>query len=974
MRMTKKITSIVLAVMMVVSLFAMVPITASADVAVDEWANIGDTFDDCKIDFEIYAVTLKGGTYKYNDQVMTDDITFGDPEGCNGADGAYIAADGSFVHGDDVYYPVDKNGNASKWYVIGKSDGDDGYFYLVLGGYDPTEPAPTAYTGLIPKSSDDATALAAKKVTFNGKPWYIIEDNSTSENEGSITLLYADTSLGKAKFDSNGSNDYSNSSIKSKLAAMTASGGDFSSVAGAIKDTDNGKMYLLSVEEAGALPLIVRRSFDDDMWWLRTAGTNAGKVAYVYVTAPDTPGRVAESGVAPAYSGGVRPALQLDLSKVDFDSENKSITVNTDVMIESLAEVNGIDLSDYYQIPAEDMYFTLGERWSSGDIRYRVDTDDNSVATKQFTINGLPKESLIFSKAYTGFRVTAWNQSTSAANQATTGKKNNLLTKIEDQFNWWESYTNFGFDVTKYVDGNFEESVKLTAADLASVSDMFRIYVPKPADVAEVNDTSYPTLADAIRAAGAGDTVNLLRNAQENVVLNAGKDIVLDLNGYTLTNDGLHSTIIAQIGSKLRVTGNGTVDNTANQRAPLFNNGGTVTLDSGRFIRSAESGKDGNTYYTVVNRGTMTINEGVTIDNDNYNYSSLIANGYNESTRTGFREIDANISFGYKEGESSASPTLTINGGTFTGGNQAFKNDIRGTAVIKGGDFSSSTGNAVYNVGELTVEGGTFTAADGKFALRSAAESGKTYGPESAFGSATVNGGTFTGTLQEDDGASVSISGGEFSTIVPENCCADGFAPKDNGDGTYGVGPDTSSPLNPLMVAASDINDGNAFGINSDYLKGTLLGVQKKNAVDDADITSESHQENGSDMRFIAVLDTELLNEADDYGFVLGKVDGSRNYTDTNINKLVDGAATGIKKISAKGTYNTVCGTNYGDPESDTPYKYVTCAVNSVDTSSKIVARFYYEKDGKTYFAKYAGQDYKYTGCMAGINASGNIY
>lgn len=199
----------------------------------------------------------------------------------------------------------------------------------------------------------------------------------------------------------------------------------------------------------------------------------------------------------------------------------------------------------------------------------------------------------------------------------------------------------------------------------------------------------------------------------------------------------------------------------------------------------------------------------------------------------------------------------------------------------------------------------------------------------------------------------------------------EGYELQDNGNGTATV---VYAPLNPLMVAAADINDGNAFEINSDYLKGTLLGVQKKSDVDDADITSESHQENGSDMRFIAVLDKDLLDDADDYGFILGKVDGARTYADTNINKLVEGAATGIKKISAKGTYNTVCGTNYGDPASATPYKYITCAVNSVDDSSKIVARFYYTKGGKTYFAKYAGQNYQYTGCMAGINASGNIY
>jgi hypothetical protein len=199
----------------------------------------------------------------------------------------------------------------------------------------------------------------------------------------------------------------------------------------------------------------------------------------------------------------------------------------------------------------------------------------------------------------------------------------------------------------------------------------------------------------------------------------------------------------------------------------------------------------------------------------------------------------------------------------------------------------------------------------------------------------------------------------------------EGYELQDNGNGTATV---VYAPLNPLMVAAADINDGNAFEINSDYLKGTLLGVQKKSDVDDAEITSESHQENGSDMRFVAVLDKDLLDDADDYGFVLAKVNTNKTCANTNFDNLKVDMGNGEKTISAKGTYNTVCGTNYGDPESDTPYKYITCAVNSVDDSSKIVARFYYKKDGKTYYAKYAGHNYQYTGCTAGINASGNIY
>ena len=188
----KKPVSILLALMMVVSLFAVVPFTASADVVGDEWANIGDTFDDTEVHFEYYAVTLKGGTYKYNDQVLTDDITFGDTGAGQGADGAYIAADGSFVHGEFVYYPVDKNGDASTWYVIGGSlYGDDGNYYLVLGGYDPNE-APASPEGtyerlsFINVTADDVsgehfTAHAAGRSGADVDGWSFDSDYPDSE-------------------------------------------------------------------------------------------------------------------------------------------------------------------------------------------------------------------------------------------------------------------------------------------------------------------------------------------------------------------------------------------------------------------------------------------------------------------------------------------------------------------------------------------------------------------------------------------------------------------------------------------------------------------------------------------------------------------------------------------------------------------------------------------------------------------------
>ena len=225
----------------------------------------------------------------------------------------------------------------------------------------------------------------------------------------------------------------------------------------------------------------------------------------------------------------------------------------------------------------------------------------------------------------------------------------------------------------------------------------------------------------------------------------------------------------------------------------------------------------------------------------------------------------------------------------------------------------------------------------------------------------------YASNVAADEGAKFTFANGAAITgdiDVPDNCTV-----VENTDGSKTI-VDNSNPLNALETLEAD---GNQFGINCGYLKGTLLGVQKKDKSEvGAPDTSEGGQETGCDLRFIAVLDTQLIQElqdADDYGFVLAKVNTGKTTSNTNFNNLRANWGNGEKTISAKGTYNNVCGDEkYGNPDDpSTDYKYVTCAVNGVDTNSKIAARFYVVKNGKTYYAKYAQYNYNFTGCTAGI-------
>ena len=289
--------------------------------------------------------------------------------------------------------------------------------------------------------------------------------------------------------------------------------------------------------------------------------------------------------------------------------------------------------------------------------------------------------------------------------------------------------------------------------------------------VAEVNGTKYETLQAAIDAAGSGKTVTLLCNTRENVTIN--KDNTLDLGGKTLTNAGEHTIVNNGTLTIMDSVGTGKVDNVTHGRGALVNNG-TVILTGGTFERSEEKGtlepygNGGNSWYTIANYGTMTINKGTIVKNAG-GYSSNIRNGGQDSTAK-----------------------LTINGGTFDGGVNTVKNDANGVLEIKGGELKNTAQYVIMNWNQATISGGTFETAETAGAVLFSSA----YGTDgTACGELTITGGTFKAAGNEliDDAydannhGTVKISGGSFNRAVDPKHCDTGFIPTQNEDGTYGV-------------------------------------------------------------------------------------------------------------------------------------------------------------------------------------------
>lgn len=209
---------------------------------------------------------------------------------------------------------------------------------------------------------------------------------------------------------------------------------------------------------------------------------------------------------------------------------------------------------------------------------------------------------------------------------------------------------------------------------------------------AKVGDTYYKTLAEAVSAAN-NNTVTLLKNTVENVVIPAGKTVTLDLNGNKIQApteptdkkyDAIDNAGTLTVKDSKKT---GEIVSTRNSGIGVYANSKT-TIDYANI--TGQEGAVGGFKTTV--GATVTINDGVFKGIDN---AVVIFNG---TDRTG------------------ASNEITINGGTFNGqiksegyvacGIYAPWND---NITVNGGIFNITGGaGIVARAGNVTVNGGEF--------------------------------------------------------------------------------------------------------------------------------------------------------------------------------------------------------------------------------------------------------------------------
>lgn len=297
-------------------------------------------------------------------------------------------------------------------------------------------------------------------------------------------------------------------------------------------------------------------------------------------------------------------------------------------------------------------------------------------------------------------------------------------------------------EITRSSNANTYIIYKEDGAELTSIPDGFTVV-----DAA---------LADLQNVAKNGGTYTLTKDLTGDFTISAKNDVIINLNGHKITNKS-GDTFTVNKGSKLTISGSGTVDNVTHAKACIYNNG-TVVLNGGEYTRSKENGiskedAGGNSYYNILNHGEMTINPGVKVSQGGH-FSSMIANGYYSYTNKEPRS-------GYVSGTNHQNPSLTINGGTFSGGLNTVKNDDGAKLTIIDGTFTNMSQATVQNHHVTEIKGGTFnTTGSAKYVIDNEGHNGAT----NDLGQMTISGGTLNGKIYVvNAGASLIVTGGTFS-------------------------------------------------------------------------------------------------------------------------------------------------------------------------------------------------------------------
>lgn len=340
-------------------------------------------------------------------------------------------------------------------------------------------------------------------------------------------------------------------------------------------------------------------------------------------------------------------------------------------------------------------------------------------------------------------------------------------------------------------------------------------------DVAQVGKSSFGSLSDAIAAAKAGDTVQLIADSSAAGAVTIDKDITIDLNGYTFTDTSADYALA--VSNKATVTIKDSSEEEkgyfiSESAAGLYAFEGNLVIDSG----TIESG----TKAISVKEGTVTLNGGLVECSNIEGYAVYAFEGDAATIKVAGGSVD---SAGYGIGIGDNAATVEISDGSISAVNFALatngSSEKDAKVTISGGHIASGTIGVYQPSGEFTLTGGTISGATAYYIKSGTLNiSG---GKLSANGEKTDrvvnnNGADATGDalvidncgypkgepkvniaggeFDSDKATAVGkyasegleaikgfISGGKFSNAVAEEDCAEGCTPFKYSDAQFGV-------------------------------------------------------------------------------------------------------------------------------------------------------------------------------------------
>ena len=348
-------------------------------------------------------------------------------------------------------------------------------------------------------------------------------------------------------------------------------------------------------------------------------------------------------------------------------------------------------------------------------------------------------------------------------------------------------------------------------------------------EVCLASPMTWQDLQDALDAGGDVTLLNDVVAASVDDALDVTNSVTLDLNGHTITGNGVEQVFYIKRGGDLTLTngveGAGAI--TGGGYGGVFvDEGGTFTMNGGAISGNSSSSCGGGV--RVCDDGTFTMNGGAISDNRaEYDGGGVYLESGSAFTMNG-GVISGNVALYDSAGGVFVDwdAPFTMNGGTVSGNQAEYGGGVYvypyGTFTMNGGAVSGNT--ADYE------GGGVCVAENGAFTMNGGAVSGNTAdyvgGGVASDGAFTMTGGTVSGnTACYGGGVRVSsygaftmtgspvISGNTGSLVSSHNVYMDGTLTVSNltAGASIGVGtstrPDWGSPVTFTSGAAADDED-----------------------------------------------------------------------------------------------------------------------------------------------------------------------